>query len=906
MIPEEMNAVDQALHGQNVTEKATDGADDCKDAWKPDKTKFNADDFQKYYKGPRYKAKGNEDKILERAKASAEYILKEKGIISYEKLISTHDLIGRIFESEIDYLNGVKLGARANYDVYNLLLDYYEYIKTLNGDPKISANAEEFKANHNNDYETLIALNGNNTDFVFNLTPTQLEKFKGLQPLTEDVKKSLDVLSLYLLRNKAHEYIKAVGEGTEGEKTTNEEIDAVCEISRYWLEKLNYFSEAEKNEITKACRELLDEHAAKNKGNKPSLWPSVKNTFNPDKKAAQQQQPNKSNISKSKIEKTIKLLRNILSITWVLDTSLSIDKIKEPFKWIHQFADTKVPTCIENIREHNKNLSRGDNIEEPSNENKFYGLKGNGKPSAALTEAIQNYNDREKFYVENKSFIALFCECFKISSGKPEDIDFHSNSHVHNHDLKAWVEIFQEFQKDKEDKAIYRNLAEITLEKSLSDYNKTCSELYKRNKIKSDYAEVYQNRITSNNDNKIKYECSNADSDKFAKNLIVFGAPGTGKSYKLNQKKDGTHTETSSQKSEGLHPASTERVTFHADYSYFDFVGSYKPVMVEMMDADTAEPMYEIGVNAEGKEKKTNVRKKLIHYTFVPGPFTRVLTRALIDIAKNENEAKPHLLIIEEINRARTAAVFGDTFQLLDRSKDSLYASTFPIALSEEMKSYIRAAFAEAGIASRFTWNTIRDYKIPSNMYIWATMNSADQGVYPLDTAFKRRWQFEYMGIDEGSDTVNKIKCDDDDTSVFYGRLWNVWRKAINKTLKVAGINEDKLLGPFFLGMDALKGKEEFIQAFSAKVLMYLREDVLRTKRGVLFKEKDAHFSDISAKFMKEMGKEDGNILEILDIDLPKDEKSKDTPAVEYKCINAYEKYVKRSNDNTLANGTPE
>ncbi|MDR6720895.1 AAA family ATPase [Paenibacillus sp. 2003] len=272
-------------------------------------------------------------------------------------------------------------------------------------------------------------------------------------------------------------------------------------------------------------------------------------------------------------------------------------------------------------------------------------------------------------------------------------------------------------------------------------------------------------------------------------NRILFGAPGTGKSHRL--KKDCE---------ENFDSENYERVTFHPNYSYAQFVGTYKPV-------PTAD---------------------VITYKYVPGPFMRVLVKALREPDTN------HLLIIEEINRANIAAVFGDVFQLLDRKEGK---SEYPIETSEDVRKYLSEVLPQyEGGLTKLT--------IPSNMYIWSTMNSADQGVFPMDTAFKRRWSFEYIGIDEGSETLvnNKIEI----SSKGYEVEWDNFRKEINRLLiEKCKVNEDKLLGPFFLGLDVLENSIKFNEAFKSKVLMYLYEDAARQCRHVLFKEGCTTYSGI-------------------------------------------------------------
>lgn len=251
-----------------------------------------------------------------------------------------------------------------------------------------------------------------------------------------------------------------------------------------------------------------------------------------------------------------------------------------------------------------------------------------------------------------------------------------------------------------------------------------------------------------------------------------------------------------------------ERITFHPNYSYAQFVGTYKPVQD---DAD----------------------EKQIKYEYVPGPFMRIYVSA------KKNSSQNFLLLIEEINRANVAAVFGDVFQLLDRKSDG--ASEYPIAVSEDIKKYL----AKNGIQED-------SLSIPSNMYIWATMNSADQGVFPMDTAFKRRWEFEYIGIDENEKDVENFYipiCESKKVK------WNELRKAINDKLIELGINEDKLLGPFFLNKtmleNAMNKDSNFIKSFESKVLMYLFEDAAKMKVRQLFNlPNDKYiYSEICKKF---------------------------------------------------------
>lgn len=296
-------------------------------------------------------------------------------------------------------------------------------------------------------------------------------------------------------------------------------------------------------------------------------------------------------------------------------------------------------------------------------------------------------------------------------------------------------------------------------------------------------------------------------------NRIIFGAPGTGKSYELKHeaeftKKDGSLYPDTTKREDRIDLAfpenNVERVTFHPDYSYGQFVGNYKPVSDD-----------------EGR----------IRYEYVPGPFMRTLVKAL-ESGKNEESAEKFLLIVEEINRAKVAAVFGDMFQLLDRTDagDSVYE----IQASEDVRRYLARELGG-------TKDNYASIKLPNNMYIWATMNSADQGVFPMDTAFKRRWEFTYLGINENEDEVKKtIKTLPVLHNGNEGIEWNILRRSINTMLlKECKVNEDKLLGPFFISGEVFKNAtsnpDEFFNAFNSKVLMYLFEDAGKMHQKKLF-----------------------------------------------------------------------
>lgn len=400
----------------------------------------------------------------------------------------------------------------------------------------------------------------------------------------------------------------------------------------------------------------------------------------------------------------------------------------------------------------------------------------------------------------------------------------------------------------------------------------------------------YEFKNSENDDDiiseKISFETGYESS--FSRNRILFGAPGTGKSFTINRDRVellGVGNEDD-----------YERVTFHPDYSYANFVGTYKPVMVDdpaeiislasekkvlavlTDETKSAQEKYDLlydrfksdgltrlpillglytdesfktrkadGSDAAGDDgvernygrairpyvnlPRSSKGKKDISYEYVPGPFMRMYVKALKN-SRTDN-IKPFLLIIEEINRANVAAVFGDIFQLLDRGDN--FVSEYPIQASEDIKKYLAN---ELG-GNPSDYNKI---KIPDNMFIWATMNSADQGVFPMDTAFKRRWDFTYLGIDDNDEQL-RGKYVTIGSKEQQRLEWNELRKAINEFLAESKINEDKQLGPYFISKSIVVPKDggteidskKFCEAFKNKVLMYLFDDAAKQKRPSLF-----------------------------------------------------------------------
>ena len=374
------------------------------------------------------------------------------------------------------------------------------------------------------------------------------------------------------------------------------------------------------------------------------------------------------------------------------------------------------------------------------------------------------------------------------------------------------VEWLKSIDRDKLPKVFKSALAATRSIFSLNAYKTIILELLEKEYVEYDEEEGEEEEIMEEQRPYIELNFTTNIECDYERNRIVFGAPGTGKSFQMEEDRKTVLATLG---------GGYERVTFHPDYTYSSFVGCYKPV------------------SEKGK----------IEYKYVPGPFMRVLVQALRSGLKDE-VAKPYLLVIEEINRAKVAAVFGEVFQLLDRDENG--TSDYEINASEDVKQYLSD---ELG-GSLESFDKIR---IPNNMFIWASMNSADQGVFPMDTAFKRRWSFEYKGIDENEDKVGgKIVLGKGEYELEVD--WNDLRKAINDVLaRTFKINEDKLMGPFFIGEDVfafdketkmINNPEKFKKVFKSKVIMYLFEDAAKQHKHKLFSGCDATtYSAICNKF---------------------------------------------------------
>ena len=335
-------------------------------------------------------------------------------------------------------------------------------------------------------------------------------------------------------------------------------------------------------------------------------------------------------------------------------------------------------------------------------------------------------------------------------------------------------------------------------------YEKTGSYQYS-NALKTYMRFLCAKEIFSNEAKKVKLP-SNLTLQQ-----IYYGAPGTGKSKTI---KDLTFGE------------SVIRTTFHPDSDYASFVGTYKPITEEVVLRDCN------GKKVIDDDTKEVVKEERIAYKFIPQAFLE----AYVEAWKKLGSSKKQYLIIEEINRGNCAQIFGDLFQLLDRNEYGF--SDYPIVADKDMQKYLEKEFEGWEITNKDKINQLygeanmvslimkgERLVLPSNLYIWATMNTSDQSLFPIDSAFKRRWDWKYVPIREGrdKDTNAQLKWYINTGDKQYD--WWSFISQVNKLIGSLTNSEDKKLGYFFC-----KAKDGEINAdlFVSKVIFYLWNDVFK------------------------------------------------------------------------------
>lgn len=273
-----------------------------------------------------------------------------------------------------------------------------------------------------------------------------------------------------------------------------------------------------------------------------------------------------------------------------------------------------------------------------------------------------------------------------------------------------------------------------------------------------------------------------------AENILLYGVPGSGKSHEIKTKYCDDEKRM-------------ERVVFHPDYTYSDFVGQILP---------------RVEKDESGNDK--------LKYVFTPGPFTKMLKKA-----KNDSD-NYYYLVIEELNRGNAPAIFGEIFQLLDRKDED----EFPAEKVGE---------SEYGISNYEVAKEVYDdekhpVRIPSNMYILATMNTADQNVFTLDTAFQRRWNMRQ--IENNFEKSYHSKDIIAGTKVSWGAFATVINDMVIDINVDMASSEDKRLGTYFA-----KKKELEVSRFPEKVLKYLWDDAFKMDKTAIFNENCKSLEDV-------------------------------------------------------------
>ena len=452
-------------------------------------------------------------------------------------------------------------------------------------------------------------------------------------------------------------------------------------------------------------------------------------------------------------------------------------------------------------------------------------------------ERLANYliGDREyslpvNYQGKNAILKIAFLESKKKRSDSPTETDYYSISF--------------------DDASLSRN----TYYLNIGDYNELVSGLNK-----SEYNKVVIE----------EYDDTNVICAKplisFPLQQIFYGAPGTGKSHRIKEiiKEHGID-----EKKQVI------RTTFHPDSDYSTFVGCYKPIMKKVPQTYVVEGN-EKPVMAD---KDNQATKDEIVYDYTPQAFVQAYTKAWT------NPGKPVILVIEEINRGNCAQIFGDIFQLLDRGDDGV--SEYEIKPDKALENYLRdyfAAIEDVEIPEQIKIGEIM--KLPANLYIWATMNTSDQSLFPIDSAFKRRWEWKYLPINNHEDKNYKIKVG--------GTKYDWWGflSKINEVIGNTTSSEDKKLGYFFA-----KANENGIvtaEQFVGKVLFYLWNDVFKNYGfdNQIFDKGDKKKFDFS-DFFKQDGSPDtdmvnkflGKLDETIDkentfVEKPIDDKGQEEPS---------------------------
>ena len=465
-------------------------------------------------------------------------------------------------------------------------------------------------------------------------------------------------------------------------------------------------------------------------------------------------------------------------------------------------------------------------------------------------------------YISKKGFNDIECPTFFLKT-LYEYVKAHPNCNYHD----ACLACFKEEAKNNDD--IIRNY--------INNYSRILT-----------FSSEGKLNITDIDPTPIIYRMDRSDKQSFFDNFnneknetlkpiaeslqqIYYGAPGTGKSFTIDDKTDD---------------GNSVRTTFHPDSDYASFVGAYKPTMEDVPISatyQTKEGSY--GEYLTKTEKHPGTERKIV-YKYVPQAFLKAY------VAAWSNLDTPYFLIIEEINRGNCAQIFGDLFQLLDRSNAG--SSSYAIHADEDITQFLSGDDKGFASLSDDQKDTIRAFVLhkdngktqavgqdilngkllllPPNLYIWATMNTSDQSLFPIDSAFKRRWNWKYMPIEYHP--IDKKTQQPIDWKFQIGDniySWGQFLSKINPEIYTLTESSDKQMGYFFAKADNTTGiiSEE---VFLNKVLFYLWTDVFKDfdVSSELFKNKKADRSFCFTDFFEDP-EALGNFIDNFNLDVVED-----------------------------------
>lgn len=302
---------------------------------------------------------------------------------------------------------------------------------------------------------------------------------------------------------------------------------------------------------------------------------------------------------------------------------------------------------------------------------------------------------------------------------------------------------------------------------------------------------------------------------------IFYGAPGTGKSFQIDKDTNENNR---------------IRTTFHPDYDYATFVGAYKPT-VKAIDRYG---LFGKETVVMKHEDNSPIKEEVIVYKFIPQSFIKAYVEAWHRYADAECKDKDFYLIIEEINRGNCAQIFGDLFQLLDRTNAGF--SSYAVATDSDLQRFLNddeeyklnitlendISNDNGKVIAKAT--DVASGKVlilPPNLHIWATMNTSDQSLFPIDSAFKRRWDWKYVPIKYDNTEWKVVLSDKTECK------WTDLQQTLNDLIYEATDSEDKMLGDWFVKADSQKVISE--ETLVGKIIFYLWNDVAKIDAGRLF-----------------------------------------------------------------------